>query len=93
MPRTARQAPREMIFHVLNRGNVKDRIFDDDADYAAFERVLAETQLEVSVRIPSSVVRRRPFGSESWQEATAKQLNPEFTFRPRERPRKAIDPQ
>ena len=44
MPRTARQAPREMIFHVLNRGNVKDRIFDDDADYAAFERVLAETQ-------------------------------------------------
>ena len=42
-----------MIFHVLNRGNARDRIFDDDADYAAFEKVLAETQAEVFVRILS----------------------------------------
>jgi putative transposase len=40
-----------MIFHVLNRGNARDRIFDDDADDAAFEKVLAETQAEVFVRI------------------------------------------
>ncbi|MEI8018190.1 MAG: transposase [Schlesneria sp.] len=53
MPRTARQAPGGMIFHVLNRGNARDRIFDDDADYAAFEKVLAETQAEVFVRILS----------------------------------------
>ena len=26
-----------MIFHVLNRGNARDRIFADDADDAAFE--------------------------------------------------------
>ena len=26
-----------MIFQVLNRGNARDRIFDDDAGYAAFE--------------------------------------------------------
>ena len=53
MPRTARQAPGGMIFHVLNRGNARDRIFEDDADYAAFEKVLAETQAVVFVRILS----------------------------------------
>ena len=31
----------------------RDRIFDDDADYAAFEKILAETQAEVFVRILS----------------------------------------
>ena len=43
MPRTARQAPGEMIFHVLNRGNARDEIFNDEADYLAFEKVLLET--------------------------------------------------
>ena len=52
MPRTVRQAPGGMIF-VVNRGNARDRIFDNDADYAAFEKVLAETQAEVFVRILS----------------------------------------
>jgi len=41
--------------------------------------------------VQASVVRGRPFGSESWQEATAKQLGLESTFRPRGRPKKAID--
>ena len=40
-----------MICHVLNRGNTRDRIFDDAADYAGFEQVLTETQAEVFVRI------------------------------------------
>ena len=40
-----------MIFRVLNRGNARDRDFDDDADFAAFEKVLAETQEQVFVRI------------------------------------------
>ena len=42
-----------MIFHVLNRGNARDQVFDKDADYAAFEKVLAETQEHVFVRILS----------------------------------------
>ena len=42
-----------MIFHVLNRGNARDQIFDKDTDYAAFEKVLAESQEQVSVRILS----------------------------------------
>ena len=37
MPRNANQSPGGMIFHALNRGNARDRIFDDDADYAACE--------------------------------------------------------
>jgi len=32
-----------MLFHVLNRGVGRMRLFDDDDDYAAFERVLTET--------------------------------------------------
>ena len=44
MPRIARQSPRGMIFHVLNPGNALDPIFADDGDYAAFEKVLGETQ-------------------------------------------------
>jgi hypothetical protein len=46
MPRAARQAPGGMIFQVLNRGNARDQIFDDDAGDAAFEKVLADTQAE-----------------------------------------------
>ena len=46
MPRAARQAPGGMVFHVLNRGVGRMRLFEKDADYAAFERILAET-LEV----------------------------------------------
>ena len=53
MPRTARNAPGGMIFHVLNRGNARDRIFSKDADFAAFETVLAETQERAMVRILS----------------------------------------
>jgi hypothetical protein len=29
-----------MVFHCLNRGNDRRELFADDADYAAFERVL-----------------------------------------------------
>jgi hypothetical protein len=31
MPRTARQWPEGIIFHIHNYGNSRDRIFDDDA--------------------------------------------------------------
>lgn len=42
MPRAPRVCPAGMVFHVLNRANARRTIFFDDADYAAFERVLAE---------------------------------------------------
>jgi len=42
MPRTARAVEAGLIYHVLNRGNGRMRLFYKDDDYAAFERVLAE---------------------------------------------------
>ena len=42
MPRTARSIEAGMVYHVLNRGNGRMRLFHKDEDYDAFERVLAE---------------------------------------------------
>ena len=85
MPRTARLAPGGYVFHVLNRGNGRATIFDDDGDYAAFERVLFET-LELERR------RGRPFGAETWQARAAELLGLLASLRPRGRPRKATGP-
>ena len=42
MPRTARAIEAGLIYHVLNRGNGRMRLFHKPADYAAFEQVLCE---------------------------------------------------
>jgi hypothetical protein len=42
MPRTARVIQAGWIYHVLNRGNGRMRLFHKPEDYAEFERVLAE---------------------------------------------------
>ncbi len=42
MPRPGRTTEADLIYHVLNRGNGRMRLFHKDADYAAFEQVLAE---------------------------------------------------
>jgi putative transposase len=40
-----------MVFHVLNRGNARSAIFLEDADYAAFEKIMARTLEQISMRI------------------------------------------
>jgi len=40
-----------VIFHCLNRGNDRRELFADDADYAAFERVLESALQAVPVRL------------------------------------------
>ena len=40
-----------MIFHWLNRGDDRRDIFDDDQDFAAFERVPAATLRQVPLRL------------------------------------------
>lgn len=40
-----------MVFHVLNRGVGRQRLFDKRADYVAFEEVLDETLSKVPMRI------------------------------------------
>jgi putative transposase len=42
MPRTARAVEAGTIYHVLNRGNGRMRLFHKEADYAAFIKVLAQ---------------------------------------------------
>jgi putative transposase len=51
MPRRRRVAPGGMVFHVLNRGVGRRRLFDKDADYAAFEALLEETLEKCPMRI------------------------------------------
>jgi hypothetical protein len=42
-----------MIYHVLNRGNGRMRIFHKAGDYEAFERVLAEGLKRYPVELPT----------------------------------------
>src|ERR1700687_3177043 len=42
MPRTRRLIEADGIYHVINRGNGKQRIFRKDEDFQAFLKVLAE---------------------------------------------------
>jgi hypothetical protein len=38
------------VYHVLNRANARMRIFDDEGDYRAFEKVLAKTVERTQIR-------------------------------------------
>jgi putative transposase len=51
MPRISRGISDELIYHVLNRGNAKQRIFHKDQDYVAFVRLLKEARHLFSVNI------------------------------------------
>jgi putative transposase len=51
MPRVARIVPGGVIFHMLNRGNARSRIFEHDRDYDALERVMVEAGDRFGVRI------------------------------------------
>jgi len=42
MPRPKRADEAGAIYHALNRGNARNTIFHKEADYEAFERILAE---------------------------------------------------
>jgi putative transposase len=51
MPRRARSIVGGYAYHVLNRANGRLRIFKKEADFAAFEEVLAEAHERVPLRI------------------------------------------
>ncbi len=50
MPRPRRAAEVRLIYHALNRANARLAIFDRDADYAAFERVLQQAVTRFDMR-------------------------------------------
>jgi putative transposase len=51
MPRHPRIAPGDMIYHVLNRGNCRLKIFTKDGDYLAFLKLLEEGRQRTRMRI------------------------------------------
>lgn len=51
MPRVARIAPGGIIYHVFNRADGRLRLFQKDADYAAFTTLLAEVHETAPVRV------------------------------------------
>jgi putative transposase len=51
MGRPLRSTSADVVYHVLNRANARMMLFDDDGDYAAFERVLAQACARISVRL------------------------------------------
>ncbi len=51
MPRTARASAGGVCYHVLNRGNGRQRIFSGDGDYAAFLDLLAAACERLPLRI------------------------------------------
>lgn len=53
MPRRLRQAEGGLVYHVLNRGVGRMTLFDKNADYEAFERIMAETVARSGIRLLS----------------------------------------
>jgi putative transposase len=51
MARVLRGATGGMIYHVLNRANVRARIFEKGADYEAFEKVLEQSCERLPMRV------------------------------------------
>lgn len=51
MPRPRRTTPAGTIFHIVNRGNERRRLFFEDADYEAFVRLLRECKRRYPVSI------------------------------------------
>ena len=56
MGRPLRAASGGLVYHVLNRAKGRQRLFNDDRDYAAFERVLQEAQQRIAMRLLASCV-------------------------------------
>ena len=53
MPRAPRADEAGAIYHALNRGNARQRVFFKDADFEAFERIIAEALEKFPVASPA----------------------------------------
>jgi putative transposase len=51
MPRTARASVGDMVYHVINRGNARQTVFHDDADYGAFLTLLGDAHRRLPMRV------------------------------------------
>lgn len=51
MARPLRKALGGLIYHVINRANLKTTIFETEADFSAFEKILREAQIKIPMRL------------------------------------------
>ncbi len=51
MPRTARASVGGVCYHVINRGNGREKVFHKAADYAAFVKLMAEGHERLPIRV------------------------------------------
>ncbi len=68
MPRPTRYAPGGMVFHVLNRAALRRNLFECDADFAAFERILWETLRACPMRIVAYCLMSNHWHMVLWPE-------------------------
>jgi putative transposase len=78
MPRRARSIVGGYAYHVLNRANGRLRLFKKDADFAAFEQVLAEACARVPLRILGYTVMSNHWHFVVWPRARQHQQVSEF---------------
>lgn len=70
MARKPRHAPGGIAYHVMNRTWGRIELFEDDADYAAFERVLAQAcERDASVRLCAYCLMPNHFHLVLWPKA------------------------
>ena len=70
MARKPRHAPGGIAYHVMNRASGEMELFEDDADYEAFERVLAEAaERDRSVRVCAYCLMPNHFHLVLWPKA------------------------
>jgi putative transposase len=68
MPRSSRVTPGGMVFHVLNRGVGRMRLFHKDADFQAFENIIEEVLVVQPMRICSYCVMPNHWHLVLWPE-------------------------
>jgi len=51
MPRRARSATGHIVYHVLNRGNLRAALFHKEGDYAAFDKILRQAHERTPLEI------------------------------------------
>jgi len=78
MPRRARNIVEGLAYHVLNRANGRVRLFKKDADFAAFDELIAEAQERVPLRILGYVVMPNHWHFVVWPESRAGDQVSEF---------------
>ncbi len=66
MPRVARIVPGGLCFHVINRGNMRARVFHDDADYRDFLKLLAAACERVELRLLAYCLMPNHFHLVAW---------------------------